>query len=276
MRTLLSTRVFFSFLFLSLFSSAKDLPFLIEVKKDTPLFLRPSIGSEKLVEAEAGTMLLFVEKSKKGIWVKLSDADGTSGWMPTDRTDYQEVKQAQVSMEQIQSISQREVPEAKQKTKEEMMEEALRAREAQEQNSFNPNLRIAPLMKWLSDSEPTSTRIGLRVDYNLGSTSLGPQQILGPAWAAVEASFPAPQVKGESDFSAALRYVWKAPLWGPLVYGPDIGYSIDKVRSEYRHHMSLGLATALVLGPVDLMLRGSYDLFSQSRLGVEVQLGVSF
>lgn len=255
---------------------AREVPYLLEVKKDTPLFSRPSIKSQKLAEAEEGTLLLYVEKSKKNIWVKLRDSDGLEGWMPIERTDYKEVDEARSSIQQIQNISNQSkgIKEEPQKTKEEMMEEALRARS---EKPFMPKLRVAPIMRWLSDSEPASSRLGLRVDYNLGQTSLNGNGALNPAWFSAEATFPSPfKAHQNSDFSAALRYVWRAPLWGPLVYGPDLGYSVDNVGSNYRHHFSLGLATGVALGPVDLMLRGAYDFFARSRASVEVQLGVSF
>lgn len=258
---------------------ARELPYLLEVKKDTPLFAAPTMKSERLGVAEAGMTFLFVEKSKKGIWLRLKDADGTYGWMPADRTDYKEVSDARQSIEQIQQISSAAYKEnlTKQKTKEEMMEEALKARaEAQEEAFRSPFLRLAPLMKWLSESEPASNRIGLRIDYNLGHSSLANKGVLDPAWASLEATFPSPQISHSSDFSAAARYVWRAPLWGPFLYGPDLGYSIDNVDSDYRHHLSVGLSGGIALGPVDLMLRGSYDFFAQSRMGVEAQLGVSF
>jgi len=255
---------------------AREVPYLLEVKKDTPLFSRPSIKSKKLAEAEEGTLLLYVEKSKKSIWVKLRDPDGLEGWMPIERTDYKEVEDARSSIQQIQNISNQAAQEKaeQQKTKEELMEEALLARN---EKPFMPKLRIAPITRWLSDSEPASTRIGLRVDYNLGQTSLSGNGALNPAWLAAEATLPSPFIShSSSDFSAALRYVWRAPLWGPLVYGPDLGYSVDNVGSSYRHHFSFGLAGGVAIGPVDLMVRGAYDFFARSRAMVELQLGVSF
>ncbi|MEZ4814534.1 MAG: SH3 domain-containing protein [Bdellovibrionota bacterium] len=255
--------------------SAKEVPYLLEVKKDTPLFVRPSIKSKQLAQAEEGTVLLYLEKSKRSIWVKLRSADGLVGWMPISRTDYKEVESARSSIEEIRRISRltKEVPDKKNKSREEMISELSKA---QGSESFRPFLRIAPLQKWTSDAEPASSRMGLRVDYNLGLHALGRASAVDPAWASVEASLPSPFSSHSSDFSAAARYVWRAPLWGPFVYGPDMGYSIDKVRSDYRHHFSLGLASGLFVGPFDLTLRGAYDFFAQSRASVELQLGVSF
>jgi hypothetical protein len=68
----------------------------------------------------------------------------------------------------------------------------------------------------------------------------------------------------------------RAPLIGPIQYGPDLGYSIEKVRSDYRHHFSVGLASGIVLGPVDVTARAAYDFFSRSRYYIEAQLGVAF
>lgn len=257
-----------------LFSS--EIPYLLEVKKDTPLFSKPSTSSSRLAEAEEGTLLLYRGRSKRRIWVKLSDSEGLEGWMPMDRTDYKEVESARVSLDEIQKISSSEgrLKSERQKTKEEMMEEILQSKN---EKPFDPFLRIAPLTRWLSDSEPTSSRIGFRIDYNLGKTSLSGNGALSPAWFSGEATFPSPFVSHSgSDFTGALRYVWRAPLWGPFVYGPDLGYSVDSVASQYRHHFSLGMAAAVVLGPIDLMLRTGYDFFSRSRAMIEVQVGVSF
>lgn len=256
--------------------TARSVPYLLEVKKDTPLFSQPSVKSQRLAEAEEGTLLLYVEKSKKSIWVKLRDSDGLEGWMPIDRTDYKEVDEARTNIQHIQKISsqEKEHTQERQKSKEEMMEEALRARL---DKPFVPSFRIAPLMRWLSDSEPASSRIGLRVDYNLANTSLNGNGALNPAWLSAEATFPSPFIsRTHSDFTAALRYVWRAPLWGPLLYGPDMGYSVDNVGSSYRHHFSFGMAAGVAVGPVDLMLRGAYDFFARSRAMAEIQLGVSF
>ena len=268
--------LFFTFL---QFLQAKDISYLLEVKKDTPLFKRPSTKSPKVADAEEGTLLLFVEKSTKGIWVKLRDSDGLEGWMPTNRTDYSEVNAARETNDQIQQISRLDKSERnidkKQATKEEMMEEIMRQKREQVE-AFNPRFRIAPLMRWSSDSEPASTRMGVRGDYNLGNLALSGQDRVGQAWGVVEATFPAPQVSSKSDFTLAARYATRAPIYGPLFYGVDFGYAVDNVKSQYRHHFSTGLSGGFQIGPFDLMTRAAYDFFCRSRYYIELQLGVAF
>lgn len=263
------------FLFLLNFIYAAEIPVLVEVQKDTPLFSRPSIKSERLAEAEAGTLLIFVNKSKKGIWLQLKDSEGMSGWMPADRTDYKDIANAreQVKILEENTYQQKENLDKKTKSKEELMEEIMRSRAQKESLPF---LRIAPFLKWVNKEEPTTSRIGLKVDYNLGQTGLAHKNVLNPAWAVFEASFPSPFVNSNSDMSFALRYSWKAPLWGPFVYVPDIGYSLDKLEDAYRHHLSLGLAGGIEIGPLDIRIRGGYDAFAHSRSSVDVQLGVNF
>ncbi len=275
------------FLLFTSFAYAQKIPYLLEVKKETPFFLRPSLKSEKLAEAEVGTLLMFVEKSKRGIWVKLRDADGLEGWMPLDRTDFLEVDAARESLERVTRISQK--PEnvnnkesfvgEGQKSRDELIEEIQQQQQqARAQQQQPSTLRLSPFARWLSKAEPAArSRLGIRFDYALGPVTLSGANRKGMTSIAVEASLPRPQQNARSeDYSAALRYVGRAPFWGPFVYGPDLGYSVDKVKNEYRHHLSVGLAAGVVRGPFDIHLRGAFDFFAQSQASFDIQIGVSF
>jgi len=262
---------------------AKEVAYILEVKKETPLFKRPSMKSEKIAVAEAGTNLLYIEKSQKGIWVKLRDSDGVEGWMPVSRTDYNEVASEKSTTDKINEIAKLEKEEAqkesknpdeREKSKEEMMKDIMDQRKKQ----LDPGFRIAPLMRWTNKKEPATTRIGIRADLNLVKIALTGNGRFGQAWAAAEGTVPAPQGshRESSDYTFAARYVLRAPLYGPLVYGPDIGYAADNVKNDFRSHLSLGLASAVLVGPFDFGLRGGYDFFNNSRYSIEVQLGASF
>ena len=255
-----------SFFYLIRLIGAKEPAYLVEVTKSTSLLERPSARSEKLADAEAGTTLLYLGKSRMGTWVKLQDSDGLKGWVPTDRTDYSEIKNQSDQFNKIQEINEESaVADHPSPSKEEMMDEILQYKH--NESKTIRKFRIAPLMRWTSESEPASTRLGLRGDYAL--TPL--------AWASAEISFPSPHIKSHSsDISAALRYVMKTKLWGPSYYGPDFGYSLDKLEDGMRHHFAFGLTGGVVVGPIDFALRVGYDAFAHSRTSAEIQLGVSF
>ena len=193
MKTWLITRerslfLFFSVVLLSGEIKAREFPYILEIQKNTPLYDRPSLNGKKVATAEEGTNLLFIEKSKKGLWVKLKDGDGLEGWMPIQGTDLTEVLNATSSRDRMQEISKQEKFEDKKISLEEQQREILAQKAASV--PFDPFLRIAPLMRWLSDSEPVSTRLGIRVDYNLARYALVGKGRMGRTWAVAEATFP--------------------------------------------------------------------------------------
>ena len=68
--------------------------YVLEVKKQTKLFDRPSSSGNFVGQADEGTYLIFLEQSKKGLWIKAQDSDGLSGWLPKDRTDFEDIERS--------------------------------------------------------------------------------------------------------------------------------------------------------------------------------------
>jgi hypothetical protein len=228
--------------------------------------------SKVIAEAEEGTILLFREKSQKGFWLKLYSYDGTTGWMPADRTDFKEVQSSRETQKMIEDIAREDLLASRREPAKPIKMEDL------PQPKKSARFRLAPFSRWASESLPAKERLGLRADMSLGHImpkSYGEAPV--QAWAALEGSLPSPALKEKvNDYTFAARYVWRKPFLGLFSYGPDMGYSVDKVHDKYRHHFSLGLSGAVHFGVLDFSLRGGYDIFARSRYMLDLQLGVSF
>src|SRR5437763_4320342 len=86
----------------SISSLAKEnVPYILEVTKDSALFEEPSAKTQKIGDAEKGMNLLFIEQSRKGFWLKVKDSGGSVGWIPKNRTDFAEVETARSEIETL-------------------------------------------------------------------------------------------------------------------------------------------------------------------------------
>lgn len=258
MRTWCFARIFLFFFSLSFLKAS---PYILEVTKKSIIFERPSGKSGRLAEADEGTMLLLVELSKQGRWLKVKDAEGTMGWVPRDRTDYDLVNKARQAVEDIEIEDN--------KAEKEYM---AQVREFSKQmNSRKWKLRVAPLFRLINQELPETPSLGARVDLVYGSTPIRDGRKVALTRLGLSGSVPQ---KG-AGYTGAFHYSWTMPAWGAFYYGPDVAYSFDKV-SSLRHHLALSVAGGIQLGIFDLALKVGYDFFANSRAHGEVQLGCTF
>jgi len=64
---------------------------VLRVTRKAPLFERPSSKSKLVAEADPDTPILGRSLSPQGSWILVEDSDGNQAWMPTQRTNYQEI-----------------------------------------------------------------------------------------------------------------------------------------------------------------------------------------
>lgn len=249
--------------------SYANIPYILEVTKLAGLYEGPSTKTKKIADADQGTFLLFVEQSKRGIWVKVKDSEGTMAWIPKGLTDFAQVEDARIGMDIVAKESkvakeEREVPKEV-PTADETTEAALPKK-----------YRVASLYRLASKSSPSRERLGIRVDLSVRQMPMSDAKRVGQTAIAFEATFPSPRIEHEQDISGAIRFAGRTTVWGPFFYGPDFGYAVDKLERNYRHHLSLGLLGGATLGPLDFSARIGYDFFCRARAVIEIQMGFSF
>lgn len=253
--------VFFA---LSLFAGKKNQPsYIIEVKKKSKLFERPSSKATVIGEADEGTNLIFLEESIKGFWIKAQDSGGLVGWLPKDRTDFGDIVQSVESEAVSKNIEKRE------KNK-----NILEKSKDLENFSGVKNYRLSPFYRTFLNAKRT-TLLGLRFDLKTGFLDLNGERNRS-YFLSVEGALPTQFQKVSDGFSGALRFSMKAPLNEIFFYGSDYGYSFENNDFSFYHHFSVGIFGGLDLGRIDARLRAGYDFFSGSHATVEVQLGCLF
>jgi hypothetical protein len=254
--------IFFS---LNLYARKKNqLSYIIEVKKKSKLFDRPSANGIVIGHAEEGMNLIFLEESIKGLWVKAQDSDGDVGWLPKDRTDFADIKQSLESVHSSKNIEKKE--------KKEINDEILN----KDQNSnFEANYRLSTLYRILGNDRNFSSLLGIRFDLKTGYFGFrGARDKFYSL--SLEGALPSQFHKISDGYEGAIRFSMKTPFYQKSFYGSDYGYSFQNRNSSFNHHLSLGLFGGLNLGRVDARIRTGYDFFSNSHATIEVQLGCWF
>jgi hypothetical protein len=66
----------------------EELPKVIRVERETPVFSGPSVKKRILADVDAGTMLIAKALSPKHSWIHVEDEDGNKGWIPVNRTNF--------------------------------------------------------------------------------------------------------------------------------------------------------------------------------------------
>lgn len=78
---------------------------IVEVKKEAPLFVKPSASSMAIADVPVGTLALARQLSPNRTWVLLEDSDGVQGWFPTNRSNLAAVAPRQVGSMPNQLLS---------------------------------------------------------------------------------------------------------------------------------------------------------------------------
>ncbi len=264
MKTFLTRWLSFIFFFTNfpIFANKiQDNSYILEVKKDSGIFESPSSKSKVLAQADKGTYLIFLEKSKKGLWLKVQDSGGLSGWIPSNRTDYEEIEK--LNKQGIDSFLENE--------------KVTKDNDEIKNNFYDKerNYRLSPLYRKASYSVESQSLLGLRFDWKLPS---GP--FLGEPrksyLISVEAVTPYDLQKISMEFGGAIRLGMQIPFYKWLFYVPDYGYSFEKHKGQLHHHFAIGLSGGVDMGRLDLRARIGYNFFSQSYASMEVQLGCWF
>ena len=238
--------------------------FIIEVKKDTKLFDKPSARGSVVGQADQGTYLIFLGKSKKGFWVNAQDSVGLSGWLPKDRTDYADIENALLLPKQF-------------KENEEKIQNELKDKDSLKEMADGKgvlNYRISPFFRFYSKPTIGPYSMGLRFDLKIPSPdSLRNAEKINIL--SFEGGMPSDFKKISDGFSGAFRFGSRTPLFQKLFYGLDYGYAFEN-KSSFYHHLSIGLSLGLDLSRFDIRTRFGYDFFSGSHATFEVQLGCWF
>ena len=254
------------FLTLTLFARQKNQPsYVIEVKKNSKLFEKPSSKGKIVGQVDEGTNLIFLEKSIHGRWIKVQDSDGVGGWLPKDRTDFEDIEKSVESMVAAKDIEKKEEIEKSEK-------EQLKGLEISHSAT---NYRLSPFYRILSQDKNFSSLLGLRFDINTGFSGLSGER-KGLRTLSLEGALPGKFNKITDGYAGALRFAMKAPFFQSFFYSPDYGYSFENRNSSFYHHFSLGLTAGLDLGRIDARMRAGYEFFSGSHATIEVQLGCWF
>jgi hypothetical protein len=69
-----------------------DLNQILKLKRNTPVFSKPSPRSRVLADAYADTVVILRRLSPKQNWAWVEDEDGHKGWIPTNRTNWYDLK----------------------------------------------------------------------------------------------------------------------------------------------------------------------------------------
>ncbi len=237
-------------------------PYILEVTKKSNLFERPSAKSQVLAEAEEGVMLLLVDISKQGRWLKIKDAEGTEGWIPVNRTDYGQIHKAREVIEDM-AIEDKNIEK-------EYRKRALEAEKISKLRKWK--IRLAPIYRIIDKKLPNTPSYGGRFDWVYGMTPIRNES----SFALNRLGFSATVPTVGHGYSGTLQYSSVMPVWGPLFYAPEIAYSFDKVAHANRHHLSLSVGAGVQFNIFDLGIKVGYDFFSNSRAHGEVQIGCTF
>ena len=247
------------FLTVTLFArQVNQTSYIIEVKKNSKLFEKPSSKGKVVGQADEGTNLIFLEKSIQGRWIKVQDSDGVGGWLPKDRTDFEDIEK---SLEGMASAKETE-------KKEEHLKDVEISHSA-------TSYRLAPFYRIMSQDKNFSSLLGLRFDINTGFSGLSGER-KGLRTLSLEGALPDKFHKISDGYAGALRFAMKAPFFQSFFYSPDYGYSFENRNSSFYHHFSVGLSAGFDLGRIDARMRAGYEFFSGSHATIEVQLGCWF
>lgn len=264
MKTFLTKWVSFLFFFINLNLFAKkasENSYILEVKKESSIFQTPSARSKIIAKADQGTYLIFLETSKRGLWVKVQDSDGQSGWIPKNRTDFEE----------IENRNKHEADSFKPEEKNKKEESELRS----EFFETNRNYRLSSFYRKSVYSPESRFHLGLRFDWKLPTDSFRSDRGNGYIVSA-EVSTQQDFQHLSKEFGGAVRLGRQVSFLNWLFYVPDYGYSFEKTNGSLNHHFSLGLSAGVDIGRLDLRTRFGYNFFSKSYASVEVQLGCWF
>lgn len=246
------------FLTVTLFArQVNQTSYIIEVKKNSKLFEKPSSKGKVVGQADEGTNLIFLEKSIQGRWIKVQDSAGVGGWLPKDRTDFEDIEKSVEGIVAVNDIEQ---------------EEHLKDVEISHSAT---NHRLSPFYRIIPQDKNFSSLLGIRFDINTGFLGLS-GETKGLHTLSIEGALPSNFHKISDDYSGALRFAMKAPFFKSFYYSPDYGYSFENKNSSFYHHFSVGLSAGFDLGRIDARMRAGYDFFSGSHATIEVQLGCWF
>ncbi len=258
--------LFLFFISFSLFGNQKNpSAYILEVKKTSKLFDVPSAKGSVVGEAEVGTFLIFLEESKKGLWIKAQDSDGLSGWLPKDRTDYQDIERSVLDPKNLESAKGN--AEASLKPQSNDLEKV----------SFESplNYRISPFFRIYSKPIMSRYETGIRFDLKMPSSDLY-NKSSKVHLLSFDAGFPLHTDEFSHGYSGAVRFGIKKSFLQNFFYVLDYGYSILSRHSQLLHYLSLGLSTGVDISRFDIKARFGYNLFSESNATLEVLLGWRF
>jgi hypothetical protein len=245
----------------SLFGNESKLTsYILEVKKKSNLFDKPSPRATVVGQADEGTNLIFIDESIHGRWVKIQDSEGSVGWIPKDRTDFEEIKK---------------IVDLDVEPKEKIIKEKVEVQNKPELTPAESKNKLSSFYRIFSSKSRISSLLGLRYDLKMGYLNLNEEK-KGDQIISFEAGVPLGLNKLGDVFSGAFRVNMKAPLIRKLYYITDYGYSFQKSNTSLNHHLSLGLSAGVAMSWLDARVRGGFDFFSGSYSTIEVQLGCLF
>lgn len=181
---------------------------LLQVTSSVPVFSSPSPSAAKVAQADEGTVLLVIQVSKKKTWVEIEDESGVRGWVPTNRTDLEELLAAQAK---IQEAEQDEIKSKFEKAPEQ--EDLSRATVYQSKNNLSHEIGFSFLR---SDNFYKGFVYSLLFDFDVPSKSGVRQRSAG-----FESSYYFNQEN--TLFDLRFRYSSRFSFNRQFKYGPDLG-----------------------------------------------------
>ena len=237
--------------------------YIVEIKKSSKLFDAPSSKAKIIGAAEEGTYLIFLEKSMKGLWIKVQDAEGVSGWLPKNRTDYGDIES---------SVSDSTSNSTKLRNNQRKNNE----KDIEETNTYD-DLKYRLSLFYIINSRAESPKSFSGIGFDLGLPSISFEKTKNKVnFFSIEAGMPSGFGSLSNSYMGAFRFGMKTPVFNRVFYGLDYGYLFEKRSSIFKNHFSLGLSLGLILSRFDLKARFGYDMFSRSSANVGVQLGCLF
>jgi hypothetical protein len=258
--------LFLFFICFNLFGNQKNTSaYILEVKKASKLYDVPSAKGVVVGEADVGTFLIFLEESKKGLWIKVQDSDGLSGWLPKDRTDYEDIERSVLDSQNSESVKGNSRESLKQNSND------------REKTYFESpsNYRISPFFRIYSKAIMGRYEAGIRFDLKMPSADLSTKSSKVNLL-SFDAGIPFNSKESSYGYSGAIRFGMKKFFLQNFFYLFDYGYSVLSSNSQLHHHLSLGLSTGVDVYPFDIKTRLGFNIFSGSNATLEVQIGCRF
>lgn len=186
---------------------------LLQVTEPSPVLARPDPKAAKLAQADAGTVLLVVEISRKRTWVQVEDEEGTRGWVPVERTDLVELLAAQSKIKKAQAEAIKVQLDTVASGPEDDLDQENSG--ARFQTTHRLSHVLGPVMQ-VSDGRAWGMLYSLLFDFQVPGKSGVRQRGVGAEMAWLRAS-------AMNRYEFRLRYTSRFSKRPAFSYGPDAG-----------------------------------------------------